>query len=158
VLTSASKAFNLAALKTAFLVTADPVARSVVQRIGPQHDHASLLGELAAEVAFREGDQWLDVVVDQLARNREQLCVELRQRLPDVRWQPPQGTYLAWLDCRGLDLEDEPADVFLQRGRVALGPGLDYGEPGARHARLNFATGPEHLTEAVARMAAALRR
>jgi cysteine-S-conjugate beta-lyase len=157
VLTSASKAFNLAALKTAFLVTADPAARSLVQDIGPQHDHASLLGEIAAEVAFRDGDRWLDAVVDRLARNRDHLGVKLHQRLPDILWQPPQATYLAWLDCRGLNLEDEPADVFLQRGRLALAPGLDYGQPGAGYVRLNFATGPEHLTEAVTRMTTALR-
>jgi cysteine-S-conjugate beta-lyase len=155
-LTSASKAFNLAALKAAFVVTAHPRARELVQRIGPQHDHASLLGEIAAEVAFRDGDAWLDAVLAQLDRNRAQLATELAQRLPAVRWRPPQATYLAWLDCRGLGLDAEPADVFLHRGRLALGPGLDYGAAGAGHARLNFATSPRHLTEAVTRMAAAV--
>ena len=156
-LTSASKAFNLAALKTAFIVTADPAARALLQRIGPQHDHASLLGEIAAEIAYREGDAWLAAVIAQLDHNRAQLARQLPERLPGIRWQPPQATYLAWLDCRGLALEGEPADVFLERGRVALSPGSDFGTPGAGHARLNFATGPEHLTEALTRMAAALR-
>ncbi len=155
-LTSASKGFNLAALKTAFVVTADPRAQALVHRVGPQHEHASLLGEIAAEVAFRECDAWLDAVVDQLDRNRSQLAAELHARLPAVRWEPPQATYLAWLDCRGLELDGEPADVFLKRGRVALGAGLDYGAPGAGHVRLNFATSPQHLTEAVGRMATAL--
>jgi cystathionine beta-lyase len=157
-LTSASKAFNLAALKTAFIVTAGPAARSLVQRIGTQHEHASLLGEIAAEAAFRNGDAWLDAVIDQLERNRSQLDAELREQLPAVRWHPPQATYLAWLDCRELELDGEPADVFLRRGRVALAAGLDYGAPGAGHARLNFATGPQHLTEAVSRMVTASRR
>ncbi len=157
-LTSASKAFNLAAFKAAFIITADPAARALVERIGPQHDHASLLGEIAAEVAFRDGDPWLDAVIAQLDRNRSQLAAELRERLPAVRWRPPQATYLAWLDCRELNLDREPAEVFLERGQVALGPGLDYGASGAGHARLNFATGPQHLTEAVARMERAVRR
>jgi len=157
-LTSASKAFNLAALKTAFVVTADAVARDLVARIAPQHDHASLLGEIAAEVAFRECDPWLDAVIAQLDRNRSQLGAELARALPEVRWQPPQATYLAWLDCRALAFEHEPAEVFLQRGRVALGAGLDYGEPGSGHVRLNFATGPDQLSEAVNRMARATRR
>lgn len=157
-LTSASKAFNLAALKTAFIVTADERARALADRIGSQLDHASLLGEIAAEVAFVEGDTWLDAVIDQLDRNRSQLATELRECLPAVRWRPPQATYLAWLDCRGLDLDGEPADVFLQRGRVALSAGLDYGEPGAGHARLNFATSAQHLSEAVARIRAATER
>ena len=157
-LTSASKAFNLAALKTAFVVTADPRARALAESAGPQHEHASLLGEIAAEVAFREADEWLDAVIGQLGRNRSQLAAELRKQLPAVRWRPPQATYLAWLDCRGLELDGEPAEVFLHRGRVALGAGLDYGAPGAGHARLNFATSPQHLTEAIVRMTTAIRR
>lgn len=157
-LTSASKAFNLAALKTAFIVTADQRTRALVERIGPQLDHASLLGEIATEVAFVEGDAWLDAVIDQLDKNRSQLAAELRERLPAVRWRPPQATYLGWLDCRGLELDGEPADVFLRRGRVALSAGLDYGASGAGHVRLNFATSAEHLSEATARMLAATRR
>lgn len=156
-LTSASKAFNLAALKTAFVVTSSPEAREAVERVGPQHEHASLLGEIAAEVAFREGDSWLDAVIAQLDGNRGQLDADLGERLPAITWQPPQATYVAWLDCRELGLSAEPADVFLQQGRVALSPGLDYGSPGAGHVRLNFATSPEHLTEAITRMAAALK-
>jgi cystathionine beta-lyase len=156
-LTSASKAFNLAALKTAFIVTAGDQARELVTRIGPQHDHASLLGEIAAETAFRDGDDWLDAVISQLDRNRAQLQTDLAAQLPQIHWRPPQATYLAWLDCTALNLAAEPADVFLKRGRVAFGPGLNYGSTGAGHVRLNFATSPAHLTDAVARMTAALQ-
>jgi cystathionine beta-lyase len=157
-LTSASKAFNLAALKTALIVTAHDEARTLVQSIGPQHDHAGLLGEIAAEAAFRHGDPWLDAVLARLDRNRAQLQHDLAERLPEIRWRPPQATYLAWLDCTRLGLGDEPAATFLDRGRVALGRGLDYGRPGAGYVRLNFATSPEHLTDAVSRMSAALNQ
>jgi cysteine-S-conjugate beta-lyase len=157
-LTSASKAFNLAALKTAFIVTADTAPRDVVGRLGPQQDHASVLGEIAAEVAFREGDQWLDQLIAQLDHNRAHLAHELADRLSGIQWTPPQATYLAWLDCRPLSLGDEPAAVFLRRGRVALGRGLDYGPEGAGHVRLNFATSPDHITEAVTRMARTVSR
>lgn len=156
-LSSASKAFNLAALKTAFIVTASEPARAVVAQLGPQHDHASLLGEVAAEVAFRKGDAWLDAVIDQLDRNRAYLARALPQHLPGIDWRSPEATYLSWLDCRRLDLGDDPADAFLRRGRVALGRGLNYGAPGAGHVRLNFATSPEHLYEALKRMATATR-
>lgn len=157
-LTSASKAFNLAALKTAFIVTADAAPRDVVGRLGPQHDHASVLGEIAAEVAFREGDQWLDQLIAQLDHNRAHLAHELAVCLSDIQWTPPQATYLAWLDCRSLSFGDEPAAVFLRRGRVALGRGLDYGPEGAGHLRLNFATSPDHITEAITRMARSVSR
>lgn len=156
-LTSASKAFNLAALKTAFIVTAGDEARALVARIGPQHDHASLLGEIAAEIAFRGGDDWLDAVIAQLDRNRTQLQTDLAAQLPQIRWRPPQATYLAWLDCTALNLGANPAEAFLKHGRVALGPGVNYGSTGTGHVRLNFATSPAHLTDAVRRMTATLQ-
>lgn len=157
-LTSASKAFNLAALKAAFIVTAGDRSREIVKRLPAQHDHASLLGTIAAEVAFTDGDTWLDAVVEQLQLNRTQLAADLAAQLPQVRWIPPQATYLAWLDCTPLGLGDEPANAFLTHGRVALGRGLDYGRPGAGHVRLNFATSPTHLRDAVRRMALAVER
>ena len=64
----------------------------------------------------------------------------------------PEATYLAWLDCRGLGLGDEPAKVLLDRGRVALNNGVEFGEPGIGHVRLNFATAPSVLIEAVGRI------
>ena len=155
-LTSASKAFNVAGLKSALLVTADCRARDLVARIGPQHEHAGLLGSLASEAAFAHGDEWLDAVLAQLDANRSWLASELPSRLPGVAWRPPQATYLAWLDCTGLGLGDEPADAFLRRGRIALSRGLDYGPEGAGHVRLNFGTGPAQLDEALHRMGAAI--
>ena len=89
--------------------------------------------------------------------NRRLLTELLAERLPGVVHRPGEATYLAWLDCRALDLGDDPAEVFLDRGRVALSSGLPFGSGGAGHVRLNLATSPEVLTEAVGRMAAALR-
>jgi cystathionine beta-lyase len=155
-LTSASKAFNVAGLKSALVVTASEHARQLVTAIGRQHDHSGLLGAIAAQAAFTEGDPWLDAVLAQLDANRAWLTSELPARLPDVAWRPPQATYLAWLDCTGLGLGDEPAGLFLRRGRVAVSRGLDYGPEGAGRVRLNFATSPKHLDETLARMRAAL--
>jgi cystathionine beta-lyase len=69
---------------------------------------------------------------------------------------PAEATYLAWLDCRGLDLGDDPAAVFLERGRVALYSGPKFGAEGRGFARFNFATSRPIVTDAVARMGAAL--
>ena len=68
----------------------------------------------------------------------------------------PDGTYLAWLDCRPLGLGDDPAAVFLERGRVAFNSGLPFGSGGAGFVRFNFATHPDILDEAVRRMAASV--
>jgi cystathionine beta-lyase len=155
-LTSASKAFNLAGLKAALVVTASERAREAVARVPQLLDRVGLLGVLGAEVAFAEGGAWLDAVLAQLDANRALLRECLAAELPAVSWEPPQATYLAWLDCRALGLGDDPAGAFLARGRVALSPGLDYGRVGAGFVRLNFGTSPELVAEAVRRMAASM--
>lgn len=151
-LTSASKAFNVAAGKTALVVTASDRAHDAVRRVPSLTDHAGLLGVIAAEAAFTEGDEWLDAVLRRLTANRTLLGERLAAELPDIDWTPPDATYLAWLDCRRLGLGDDPAAAFLTHGRVALSPGLDYGPAGAGFVRLNFGTSPEHLIDIVQRM------
>ncbi len=157
-LTSASKAFNLAGLKTALLVTASDRARAVVNRLPALAEHAGLLGVIAAEAAFDVGDDWLDAVLAELDTNRALLGRLLTEHLPEIVWTPSQATYLAWLDCRSLGLGDDPARVFLDRGRVALARGVNYGDrSGAGYARLNFGTSPEMISEMVRRMSNAVR-
>jgi cysteine-S-conjugate beta-lyase len=155
-LTSASKAFNVAGLKAALLITASDRAREAVLQLPPLTDRVGILGVMAAEAAFTHGDRWLDAVRARLAANRELPGELLAAELPEIAWTPPQASYLAWLDCRPLALGDNPAATFLARGRVALSRGLDYGREGAGFVRLNFGTGPEHLREAVRRMARAI--
>jgi cystathionine beta-lyase len=155
-LTSASKAFNVAGLKTALMITGSDRARAAVQRVPLLTDRVGLLGVIAAEAAFTHGDRWLDAVRAQLAANRKLLDELLEAELPKIKWAPPQASYLAWLDCAELVLGDNPADVFLTRGHVALSRGLDYGREGAGFVRLNFGTSPEHVADAVRRMASAI--
>jgi cysteine-S-conjugate beta-lyase len=158
-LTSASKAFNLAGLKLGLIVTAGGEARDLAARLGPEaHWRAGYLGAVAAEAAFREGDEWLDDVLETLDGNRRLLAELLSEQLPDVGYTPPQASFLTWLDCRALGLGDDPAAAFLERGRVALSRGLDFGAQGAGFARLNIGTSPERVEEAVSRMAAASTR
>jgi cysteine-S-conjugate beta-lyase len=156
VLTSASKAFNLAGLKAALMITASDRAREAAQRVPPLTDRVGLLGVIAAEAAFIHGDRWLNAVRAQLAANLELLDDLLAFELPKIKWTRPQASYLAWLDCRLLELGEDPAETFLSRGRVALSRGLDYGHEGAGFVRLNFGTSPEHIKDAVQRMARAL--
>jgi cysteine-S-conjugate beta-lyase len=157
-LTSASKAFNVPGLKAAQLVTASDRARRAAARLPDLADQVGLLGILAAEAAFAGGDEWLDAVLAQLEANRSLLAELLAAELPAIRWQPPAASYLAWLDCRMLGLGDDPGRIFLERGRLALSPGLNYGAEGAGFARLNFGTGPELVTEAVYRMRSGLEQ
>lgn len=154
---SASKAFNLAGLKCAAVVTASARTAALVASFPPDSPwRTGHLGVLASIAAFRDGGDWLDRLLHTLDARRAQLGALLRDRLPAVSWHPPQATYLAWLDCRALGDGDEPQRLFLHRARVALEPGLRFGAVGAGHVRLNYGTGADVLDEATARLATAL--
>jgi cystathionine beta-lyase len=154
-LMSASKAWNLAGIKAA-VALAGPAAADDLGRIPAWIGAgASHVGVIAHTAALRDGTAWLDAVLQGLDANRRLLKHLLAEQLPRVRYQPGEGTYLAWLDCRDLGLGDDPAAVLLEHGKVALNSGPTFGTGGAGYARLNLATSPELITEAVRRMAAA---
>ena len=153
---SASKGWNMAGLKAAVAVAGDDATADLArmpEEVGHGASHVAVIGHAAA---LTDGVQWLDELRDGLDLNRRLLSQLMAEHLPSVRYQPGEATYLAWLDCRNLELGDDAAAVFLERGRVALSPGLEFGTGGAGYVRLNLATSPEILTEAVQRMAAAL--
>ncbi|GLY93689.1 aminotransferase class I/II-fold pyridoxal phosphate-dependent enzyme [Actinoplanes sp. NBRC 103695] len=152
---SASKAFNLAGLKCAAVVTASARMAAAVEDFPPDSRwRTGHLGVIASIAAFRHGGPWLDQLLHTLDARRTQLGRLLRDRLPAVSWHPPQATYLAWLDCH--KLADDPQPFFLDRAKVALEDGLHFGAAGAGHVRLNYGTGAHVLDEATARLAAAL--
>jgi cystathionine beta-lyase len=111
---------------------------------------------LATVAGFTEGGEWLDRLLLTLDRRRAELGKLLAERLPAVRWTPPEATYLAWLDCSARGAGDSARDACLESGRVAFEPGSRFGALGDGHLRLNFGTSAEILDEAVARMARAL--
>jgi cystathionine beta-lyase len=153
---SASKAWNLAGLKCALLV-ASPDGWADAARIPPDVPYAAaLLGVLANQAAFDAGEPWLADVLDALDTNRRLLAGLIAEHIPQVGYRVPDSTYLAWLDLRGCGLGDDPAAVLIDRGRVALSDGPSFGRDGHGFARLNFATSPELLAEAVQRIAAGL--
>jgi cysteine-S-conjugate beta-lyase len=155
---SASKSWNIAGLKAAVIVTASERMNALIEERVPAHIgvHAGHLGVLASIAAFEHGEEWLDALVRHLDRNRSALTGLLAEHLPGVAYEPPGAGYLAWLDCRELGLGDNPAEAFLERGRVALSEGPPFGEQGRGFARLNFGTSTVLLEEAVCRMKSAL--
>jgi cystathionine beta-lyase len=151
--TSASKAWNLAGLKAALVVPGDD-ARADIARLHPFVTFgASHFGVIAQTAAYRDGRPWVHELLGELAAGRRLLDELVRERLPGARLLVPESTYLAWLDLRPLGLGDSPAATLLERGRVAVSEGTMFGELGAGHVRLNFATSPEILREAVDRIA-----
>ena len=156
---SASKAWNLAGLKCAAVVTGAPHMAALVGRLPPDTRwRVGHFGVLATVAALTGGGPWLDRLLATLDRRRALLADLLRQRLPMVAWQPPEATFLAWLDCAALGPDNQARELFLDRGHVALEPGLRFGAVGRCHVRLNFATSTDILDQATARMAAAAAR
>ncbi|BFU45832.1 MalY/PatB family protein [Krasilnikovia sp. MM14-A1004] len=154
---SASKAFNLAGLKCAAVVTASPATAGLVRRFpADARWRTGHFGMLATIAAYTAGEPWLDRLLATLDARRTRLGELLAERLPQLRWRPPEATYLAWLDCAALGEGDAPRELFLTRGRIALEPGTRFGAPGSGYVRLNFGTSAEILDEGTARMAAAL--
>jgi cystathionine beta-lyase len=171
---AASKGWNLPGLKCAqLLLTNDADAAAWAER-GFTFEHgASTPGVRATVAAYRDGGPWLDDVVGYLDRNRTLLAALLAEHLPQVGFLPPEGTYLAWLDCRplsagrgyagypagerpgGMAGDASPAAFFLDAARVMLTDGAACGEGAGGHVRLNFATPRPVLAEIVRRMAAA---
>lgn len=152
-LMSASKAFNLAGLKCAVLFAHGEAGRRALRGIPMEARWATgQLGATATLAAWQSGEPWLADVLETLDHNRR-LFERLRaEHLPALRWVPPRAGYLGWLDCRALGLGDDPARVFLERGRVALSRGPTFGNEGRGFARVNLGTSPAVVEEIVRRL------
>jgi cystathionine beta-lyase len=155
-LASASKAFNIAGLKCAVAV-AGSASMDRVLAAAPESLRygAGLFGVLASEAAWTDGGPWLDELRQQLDRMRTLFGTLLAERLPGAGYVPPEAGYLAWVDCSALGLGAEPAAAFLDKGRVAVGRGLDFGAVGDGFVRVTIGTSSAILTEIVDRMAMA---
>lgn len=154
-LNSATKAFNIAGLRTAVASFGSRRLRDAFEEVPPgARGGLSSLGMLATIAAWSAGDAWLGSVIRYLDRNRLQLSKALEGSGIDC--YAPEATYLAWLDMTRTGLGDDPAETVLRRSSLALGSGPDYGEPGKGYARLNFATSHAVLSEIVERLIGAL--
>jgi len=156
-LASASKAWNLPGLKCAVAVAGSERMREKLALMRPELPwSAGNLGVVATIAAFTQGGPWLDELLLYLDGNRRLLAELLARELPGARYIQPEASYLAWVDCAALELGADPVAVFLERGRVALTRGRDFGPGGETFVRVNMGTSAAILTEIVQRMKAAL--
>jgi cystathionine beta-lyase len=155
--TAASKGWNIAGLKCAIIISQNDEMNTELAKLAPaMHYRASLLGGFATAVAFAECEVWLDTVLAQLDQNRHLIKKLLAEKLPTVRYHIPQNSYLAWLDVESLNLGENPSVTLIEKGRVAFSPGHGFGKQCDQYVRLNFATSPEIITEAIDRIARAI--
>lgn len=155
--TSATKAFNIAGVRTAIAHIGPPELRQRWDAEPPDiHGATSSLGIAATAAAWTRGDDWLAEANTQLRRRRDQLMTGFANT-PGLQLRTPEATYLAWLDWSEAMLGTSAADFFLREAGVYTSPGPDYGGTQA-FLRLNFATSTELLDQIVERMVAANSR
>jgi cysteine-S-conjugate beta-lyase len=155
--TSASKAWNLPGLKCAQIIITEPDDRRRWDEIAILTARGTANpGVVANTAAYEAGEPWLAEVLAYLDESRTLLAELLAEELPGVRYRPPDGSYLGWLDCRDLDPRASPGQLILERSRVLVVDGPAFGDGGAGSVRLNFATPQPVLREIVERIAYAL--
>lgn len=152
-LMSATKAFNLAGIRCAIAhIGPDQLLASHDAQPPDLFGHVSVFGVAATRAAWTEAGAWLEEAVAHLDRNRLLVADSLAQLLPGIGYHLPEAGYLAWLDFRSLGLGADPAAVLLDRGRIALSHGPDFGPGGEGFARLNFATSRQVLSDVLDRL------
>ena len=154
-----SKTFNLAGLKCSMMIIQNP---ELLKRIENGRrglvGEPSLIGLEAARAAYALGEDWLIELLAYLKSNRDFILNFLKNDLPQIGMPNPEGTYLAWLDCRRLDLKPNPYEFFLTQAKVALNDGHAFGIGGEGFVRLNYGCPRKTLAEALDRMNNAIKK
>jgi cystathionine beta-lyase len=149
-----SKTFNLAGLKCALAIIPDAALRArFIAGLGDTTPSVNVLGYTAALAAYRDGQAWLDALMLYLEANRDFTVDFVRRHLPGVAVRAPEATYLAWLDCRAAGpAAANPFTFFLEKARVGLNDGRDFGRGGEGFVRLNFGCPRSLLADGLERM------
>lgn len=156
-LVSASKAWNLAGLKCALIVAGSEAQELILVRLPPDTRwRVGALGVIASTAAFRLGEPWRARLIETLDDRRRHLVRAVAESLPELDFEPPAATYLAWLSCRSVGSGVDLARAVLQHGHVAIEAGERFGAGGAGHVRVNFATSTDLLDVAVAGLRAGI--
>ena len=156
---SPSKTFNIAGLNTSFVVAADDAVRRKM-RLALERLHVTRLnifGTIAAEAAYSQSEPWLNELLDYLEGNAAFIADFVAKYLPGVKYVPPEGTYLGWLDFRAHFTSSAELKQFLvQKAKVGLNDGLSFGKGGEGFARINFGCPRSMLQEGLHQIAGAL--
>ena len=151
---SPSKTFNLAGLEVSSIIIPNKKLRHLFinTRTGILPE-PNLFGYTALEAAYRFGDEWLDQLLDYLQGNLDFLLKYFANRIPKIKVIKPQGTYLIWLDCRDLGMDDMTLRNFMRdKAKVGFDDGFLFGSGGSGFQRMNIACPRPILEEALIRI------
>lgn len=157
--TAPSKTFNLAGLKTSNIIIPNPERRQQFARTLERHGlmGANAFGIVATEAAYNHGEEWLTAAMSYIAENYRFMAAYIAEHLPQLKVIPPEGTYLVWVDCSGLELEPAARKaLFMQEAHVYLDEGSLFGVEGAAFERFNIACPRSILAEALERIKTAV--
>ena len=155
---SPSKSFNLAGLEVSTVIIPNKRIRNEFNEMRSGIlPGCNLFGYVALEAAYRFGDEWLGKVLDYLQGNLNFMLAYFAQRIPKIKVIVPQGTYLIWLDCRGLGMDDVSLKRFMrEKAKVGLNDGFLFGSAGSGFQRINIACPRSILEEALKSIEAAV--
>lgn len=154
-----TKTFNIAGLQAAAMVTSNDSFREKLELFMKKQGHflLNMLGVSAMEAAYRHGKPWLDEVLHYIEDNMDYAVEYIQQEIPGVDASKPEGTYLLWIDCRKLGLEEEELKrLLLHKGKLALESGSKFGKEGNGFVRMNVACTKTTLQEGLLRLKTAL--
>jgi cystathionine beta-lyase len=161
VCTAGSKTFNLAGLHHSNIIIPNPdLRKAFIEALERSSTFGSnLFGLAALEAAYNEGEEWLDQLLDYLDDSRQYLEETITEHIPQIKVVKPEGTYLVWLDCRGLGLDKEGLQKFMrEEARLCLDEGYIFGPEGEGFERMNIACPRSILVDALARIKSAVGR
>ncbi|MCM3600569.1 pyridoxal phosphate-dependent aminotransferase [Robertmurraya korlensis] len=153
-----SKTFNLAGLQASAVITSNQNLRELFQAEQQKQGFHTLntFGIVGMEAAYLHGETWLKEALAYMAENIRYVQEFLEAELPQIKMMQPEGTYLIWMDCRGLGLSDDDLKkALIEKGKLGLEPGPKYGAGGEGFVRMNVACSKEHVTEGLERLKAA---
>jgi cystathionine beta-lyase len=151
---SPSKTFNLAGLEISTIIIPNEKLRNEFNntRSGIQPG-PNLFGYAALEAAYRSGDEWLEQVLGYLQANLDCMTAYFAEKIPRIKVIQPQGTYLIWLDCRELGMDNQSLSAFMrEKAKVGMNDGYMFGESGSGFQRMNIACPRPLLEKALSRI------
>lgn len=155
-----SKTYNIAGLHASVAVIQDEnLYNTVKEYMQYLISSPGILSLVAAKAAYEHGDEWLGEQITYLQNNRDLIGAAIDDgMLPGIRWSKPEGTFLAWLDCRELGVEGDLQEFFMQQAKVCLNDGCTFGDAGEGFLRLNFGCTQAILKQALEKMAEAIQK
>ena len=160
-LSAPSKTFNLAGLQASFVIAENKAHRKKLAEVDRSQGNFTLntFGILAMKASYETGSEWLSELNTYIEENAKTVQAFLEKEVPEIRMAAPEATYLLWLDCRALGLDDKALEkLFVEEGKIGFNWGHTFGAGGEGFVRMNVACPRATVEEGLERMKAAINK